>query len=128
MTEEELRSDAIKRYVNGERPKEICKGLGRTKVWFFKWLKRYQTGDPEWYRSLSRAPQSKPTKIREEDRQKIIQIRKRLQRQSFSQAGVTAIKWELQKSNLPIPSDRTINRILHQEGLVKKNFLCSERG
>ena len=128
MAEEELRRDAIKRHIKGEHPKSIYEGLGRSKAWFFKWLKRYRSGDPKWYRSISRAPKGKPRKLGEVDRQRIVHIRKQLQRQTFAQVGATAIKWELHKSNFPIPSDRTINRILHQEGLVKKNFLCAERG
>ena len=73
-------------------------------------------------------PKHNPRRLRDVDRRRIIRIREDLQRQSFAQIGVTAIKWELNKANLPIPSDRTINRILRQEGLVKKNSLYSERG
>jgi len=108
--------------------RRIYEGLGRSKAWFFKWLKRYQSGDPKWYQSISRAPRHNPRKLGEIDRQRIIHVRKQLQQQAFAQVGVTAIKWELQKANLPIPSDRTINRILSQEGLVKKNSLYSEGG
>lgn len=128
MTEEELRRDAIERYLKGETPKSIYEGIGRSKAWFFKWLRRYQTGDPKWYWSMSKAPKHNPRRLRDVDRQRIIRIREDLQRQSFAQIGVTAIKWELNKANLPIPSDRTINRILRQEGLVKKNFLYPKRG
>ena len=128
MTEEEIRCKAIERFIDGQPPKTIYEDLGRTKQWFFKWLKRYQSGDPDWYRSRSRAPRSKPTQISEVERQRIISIRQRLQRQSFAQIGVSAIKWELHKAADPIPSDRTINRVLKQEGLVKKNFLCPKRG
>ncbi|MBW2099102.1 MAG: helix-turn-helix domain-containing protein [Deltaproteobacteria bacterium] len=128
MMEEEIRRRAIDRFKDGEPPKTIYEDLGRTKQWFFKWLKRYQSGDPDWYRSRSRAPKRKPTQISEDERQKIISIRQRLQRQSFAQAGVSAIKWELHKVGAPMPSDRTINRILKQEGLVKKNFLYPKRG
>ena len=127
MTEEELRLNAIKRYINGENPKSIYTDLGRTKPWFFKWLKRYQSGDPHWYRSKPKTPQHKPAQLAEVDRQRIIHIREHLQRQSFAQIGVATIKWELHKAKAPIPSDRTINRVLKQEGLVKKNCLHSQR-
>jgi hypothetical protein len=128
MTEEEIRKKAIDRFTDGEHPKSIYEDLGRTKQWFFKWLKRFQSGDSDWYRSRSRVPQHKPTQISEADRQRIITIRQRLQRQPFAQTGVSAIKWELHKAGAPIPSDRTINRILKQEGLVKKNSLYPKRG
>ena len=128
MTEEELRCKAIDRFRSGEPPKIIYEDLGKSKQWFFKWLKRYQLGDPDWYYSRSREPRRKPTQISEVERKRVISIRQRLQRQSFAQIGVSAIKWELHKAGLGIPSDRTINRVLKQEGLVKKNFLCPKRG
>ena len=123
MTEQELRRQAIDRFKNGESPKAIYKDLGRTKQWFFKWLKRYQSGDPQWFKSRSTVPHRKPKQLQEEDRRRIITLREQLQRQSFSQIGVSAIKWELHKAGAPIPSDRTINRVLKQEGLIKKNTL-----
>jgi transposase len=128
MTEEELRRLAVDRYINGETPKSIYEDLGRSKQWFFKWLKRYQSADPKWHLSRSQAPRHSPRRISEVDREKIIRIRQQLQRQSFAQIGVSAIKWELHKAGAPIPSDRTINRIINQEGLVKKNFLRPQRG
>lgn len=42
MNIKELRKKAIKRYKNGESPKEIYQSLGKGKTWFFKWLKRYK--------------------------------------------------------------------------------------
>ena len=78
MTEEEIRCEAIERFKNGQPPKNIYEDLGRTKPWFFKWLKRYQSGDPHWYRSRSRAPRSKPNQIEEVERKRIISIRQRL--------------------------------------------------
>jgi putative transposase len=128
MTEEELRRHAIDRYVNGQPPKSIYDGLGRTKQWFFKWLKRFQSGDPQWYLTRSQAPHSKPTRTSEVDRERIINIRRRLQAQSFAQIGASAIKWELHKGGENVPSDSTINRVLKQEGLIKKNTVRPERG
>ena len=61
MTEEELRFNAIERYLNGESPKSIYNDLERTKPWFFKLLKRYQSGDLHWYRSKPKTPRHKST-------------------------------------------------------------------
>lgn len=128
MTEEELRCHAIDRYQNGESPISIYQDINRSKQWFFKWLNRYQSGDPQWYRSKSQAPLNRPAQIDAADRQRIVNIRQHLEAQPYAQVGVSAIKWELHKAGSPIPSDRTINRILKQEGLVKKNSICPERG
>ena len=128
MDEKELRRIAIERYLGGEEPKTIYEHLGRTKQWFFKWLKRYQAGDPNWFRSRSRAPQNRPTELSKATRNQIVKVRQRLQRQSFAQVGVSAIKWELQKLGVQLPSDRTISRVIRQEGLIKKKSLRPERG
>jgi hypothetical protein len=123
--EEEVRKQAILRYVKGEPPKTIYDDLNRSKRWFFKWLKRYQTGETDWYMDKSRAPFRRLTQIREDRRALIVSTRKRLEAQPFAQTGVSAIKWELSKLKLDFPSDSTINRILKKEGLVKKNLLCA---
>ena len=124
--EQDLRKKAINLYLKGATPKSIYSELNRSKNWFFKWLKRYQTGEPDWYKDKSRAPKRQPAAISEVDRQRIISVRTRLDSQKFAQIGVSAIKWELSKSGFDFPSDRTINRVLKKEGLVKKNFVHSQ--
>jgi len=47
-----------------------------------------------------------------------------LESQRYAQVGVSAIKWELTKLGVNFPSDRTITRIIKQEGLVKKLYMC----
>jgi hypothetical protein len=124
--EQELRKQAIQRYRNNEKPKSIYTDLNRSKYWFFKWLKRYQSGDPDWYKDQSKAPHTRPTALSEIEKQRIICARERLESQKFAQTGASAIKWELSKSGFSFPSDRTINRVLKREGLVKKNCLCCQ--
>jgi len=125
--EQERRKTAVKRYLKGESPKSIYNHLKRSKNWFFKWLRRYKSGDPEWYQDKSRAPLKSPTETSEIQRQRIISTRTHLESQKYAQIGPSAIKWELNKSGLSFPSDSTIKRILKSEGLIKKNFLRSKR-
>lgn len=127
--EEELRQTAINRHIHGgESPKNVYTSLNRSKKWFFKWLNRYQTGAPDWYKEQSRAPKTRPSEIDQEAKERILSTRQRLVSAPYAQIGVSAIKWELKKQDLPFPSDRTINRVLKREGLVKKNSLCAQRG
>jgi transposase-like protein len=72
--EEETRRKAIERYLSGESPKSIYDDLKRTKQWFFKWLRNYQSGDPHWYKSKSTAPVHRPFEIDETRRQQIIRF------------------------------------------------------
>jgi hypothetical protein len=113
--------------LKGESPKYIYTDLKRSKNWFFKWLKRYQTGDPDWYKDRSRAPINRSAKLSEINKQRIISVRASLESQKFAQIGASAIKWELTKSGFDFPSDSTINRVLNREGLIKKNFIHSQR-
>jgi transposase-like protein len=126
--EEETRRKAIERYLGNESPKSIYDDLKRTKQWFFKWLRNYQSGDPHWYKSKSRAPVHRPFQIDETRKQQIVSVREHLESERFTQIGVSAIKWELKKAGIEFPSDRTISRVLSSEGLVKKNCLYAQRG
>ena len=129
MSEEDVRKDAIQRHViGGESPKIICKSINRSKQWFFKWLKRYKSGASDWYQEQSRAPKTSPSGIAQEAKDRIILTRQHLEASPYAQIGVSAIKWELNKLGLPFPSDRTINRVIKDEGLVKKNSPMSAKG
>jgi len=123
--EEELRQTAINRHIQGgESPKDIYTSLNRSKQWFFKWLTRYRSGAPDWFKEQSRAPKTKPSEIDRESKERILLTRQQLVDAPYAQIGVSAIKWELKKQGLPFPSDSTINRVLKREGVVKKNSLC----
>jgi len=124
--EQALRKTAIERYLKGELPKSIYTDLRRSKNWFFKWLKRYKSGDPDWFKDHSRAPIKRPTEISAIERQRIISVRTHLESEKFAQFGPSAIKWELSKSGYSLPSDSTIKRVLQSEGLIKKNFIPSK--
>jgi putative transposase len=128
MSEEDIRREAIQRHViGGEAPRVVCKSINRSKQWFFKWLKRYKTGAADWYQEHSRAPKTSPTAITPETRDRIILTRQHLEASPYAQIGVSAIKWELKKLGTPFPSDRTIQRVVKDEGLVKKNSPTSAK-
>lgn len=68
--EEQIRITAIDRFKQGEAPNEIYTSLKRSKKWFFKWLKRYRSGDKNWFKDQSRAPRKSPQRISEAERQR----------------------------------------------------------
>jgi putative transposase len=121
--EQNIRKTAIERYLKGENPKLIYSDLKRSKEWFFKWLRRFKSGDPDWYKGKSRAPNRQPNALSEIEKQRIISIRHKLESEKFAQIGTSAIKWELRKSGYGFPSDSSITRVLKREGLIKKNFI-----
>lgn len=128
MEEETLRKMAVEQYLRGKTPVWIYREMGRSKYWFFKWLHRYQSGDPDWYRDQPRVPRSHPHQTHPDTRKLILNIRSQLEGHPYAQIGTSAIKWEFNKLGLTPPSDSTINRILRRGGLVKKNSIYSQRG
>ena len=72
-----IREKAIKRYLNGESPKEIYRSLGKGKTWFFKWLKRYKLEGDNWACEHPRRPHQSPKRINQEIEQMVIATRRR---------------------------------------------------
>lgn len=128
MEEETLRNMAVKQYLQGKDPVSIYSEMGRSKKWFFKWLRRYRSGAADWYRDQSKAPKSHPRQISPEMRKLLVNVRTQLERNIYAQIGAFAIKWEFKKLGLAPPSDSTISRTLRREGLIKKNSLSLQRG
>ena len=118
--EDEIRKEAIHRFLRGEKPHQIYNDFGRSKRWFFKWLERYRSGDPEWFSDRSRAPAKSSNKIIPELEERIVEIRTRLMGSKYSQVGANAINWELSKRGMaPVPS-ATINRVIRRNQLIRK--------
>jgi transposase len=117
---ERERCRAIERHQSGESAEAISASLGFSTRWFYKWLKRFQTGDPEWYRERSRRPHHSPSRTGPEVAWWVESTRRKLAAdRQFS--GAQAILWELEDLNVvPLPSLRTINRILARSDLPRR--------
>jgi len=122
MDEETLRKMAIEQHLQGKSPVFIYREMGKSKYWFFKWLRRYQDGDAEWFKDKPKIPHHHPHTTPQEIQNLVKNIRIQLE-DSYAQVGTSAIKWEFKKLGVTPPSDRTVHRILKREGLVKKNSL-----
>ncbi len=126
MEKEDLRKMAIGEFLKGKSPTSVCRDLGRSRPWFYKWLHRYQSGEDEWFKDVSKAPHH--LHKTPEDTQKLVtNIRLQLEESPFAQIGASAIQWEFRKLKVTPPPAWTINRILKREGLIKKNSLYSQR-
>lgn len=119
MDEQARRVEAVRRFLRGEPAAALCRALGRSRRWLYKWLGRYEPGDPSWARSRSRAPHRIPHKTPEAVVRLVCAIRKRLVTTRYAQKGAMAIQWQLQQLGThPLPPIWTINRILKRQGLV----------
>lgn len=128
MDEKELREEAIKRYENGESPKEIYQSLGKGKTWFFKWLKRYKHDGKDWAGSRSRKPHHIPKKINGAMEKAVIETRRHLEKQLYAQIGALSISFALQQQGIDPPPFSTINKILKRNNLVRKRPKYTPKG
>lgn len=117
----ELRELAIRRYENGESPEKIYQSLGKSKAWFFKWLKRSKLDRENWSGDLSRRPNRTHKRVDETIEQAIIETRKFLEKKLYAQIGALNISWHLSQQGINPPPIGTINKILKRNKLVRKH-------
>lgn len=111
---------AMERHGRGESPEAICSSLGRSKRWFYKWLKRYQQGDPQWSHEHSRRPHGHARQFPQSVEQEILAVRRELDAEGLF-CGDQAIRWRLEDRSVnPLPSLRTISRVLARHGQVER--------
>ncbi len=118
------RQRAISLRLAGRSVKHICSALGRCEAWFHKWWRRYLEAGPEGLYDLTRANHQVTRRIPPELERAILSVRRRLQAHAspatrYSLVGTTAIRAELKALNIgPLPSPRTIERVLERNGLT----------
>lgn len=119
-TRTEDRHRAIERYRQGERPASICASMGYSRRWFYKWLKRADDSTEEWASDQSRRPHQTPTRSSHEIEQIVTLVRLSLYNRGLF-CGAQAIRWELEDLAItPLPSLRTINRLLARHDLTHR--------
>lgn len=122
--EQALRQVAVYRHLQGERPCDICRDLGCSTRWFYKWWHEYQSHPTTDFSDQSRAPHTSPQHISPETERAIISIRKareagRTPETKFGLIGSRTIQADLKRLKHPeIPSPSTIQRLLAQHGLT----------
>ena len=117
---EQDRKCAIERYLAKESPSSIYTSMGYSKVWFYKWLGRYRTGEEHWYEERNRRPLQNPNRTSQEITELIRLVRLELYNKDLF-CGAQAIRWQLEDLGAePLPSERTIARVLSREGLTMR--------
>ena len=116
----QIRALAVRRFRNGENPETICTSLGKSRSWLYKWIARQDGADSAWNEERSRCPQSVPNRTAAE----IVEIIKTVRFNLYNKdlfCGAQAILWELEDLGVkPLPSARTINRILARNELTHR--------
>jgi len=104
----------------GQDAAAICQRLGCSRSWFYKWLERYEAGQSDWFTARSRCPHSQPNQTSEEVVEAVKMVRLSLYNKGQF-CGAQAIRWELEDMGVdPLPSLRTINRILAHHELTHR--------
>src|SRR5262249_46021316 len=118
------RQRAIALRLSGRSAKSICSALSRSEFWFHKWWRRYTESGAEGLYDLTRANHQVAQRISPELERTILSIRRRLQAHAtpgtrYSLIGADAILAELKALSVrPLPSRRTIERVLQRNGLT----------
>jgi putative transposase len=118
------RQRAISLRLAGRSVTYICAALGRVEAWFYKWWRRYLEAGPEGLYDLTRANHHVAQRIPPELERTILSVRRRLQAHAtpatrYSLVGASAILSELKNLSVrPLPSERTIERVLERNGLT----------
>jgi putative transposase len=111
---EQRRQRALDRYLAGDPIEDICQELACSKSWLYKWRDRYLATDPSWSAALSRRPKTTPTQTPQCIVQVVVALRQTLA-QHGKDCGAAAIQQVLTQQGIePVPSQRTIYRILHR--------------
>lgn len=111
---------AVERFRNGESPESICASFRKSRSWLYKWVSRYDDHNASWSESKS----CRPPKAANITPAETIEIVKFIRLDLYNHDlffGAQAIQWEMEDQGLkPIPSVRTINRILSRYSLTNR--------
>jgi len=130
--DEQDRIDAINRYLKGERSAHICKTIGKSKSWLYKWIGRYNNrkrgNKKKWFQEHSKAPKKVHGKTKPEIETLVVNVRKSLvegktDETKYRCIGAEEIQLmmdELGCSEDEIPPTATISRIIKRNNLLKQ--------
>lgn len=113
-SDEQRRKQAITQYLADVKINHICQQLSCSKSWLYKWKARYRADDPTWAKARSRKPKTLATKTPDRIEHVVVELRQRLSRNGQN-SNAKAIRLALKQQGLePIPTTRTIYRILQR--------------
>jgi putative transposase len=119
---EKQRLLAIKGHLNGQSITSIAKELGHSRQWVYKWIERYESNedDTSWHESRTRRPEKNPRQLSSRVVEAVKFVRLSLYNQGLF-CGAQTILWELTEMGFePLPSLRSIGRILCREDLTHR--------
>jgi len=113
-SQEHRRHEAIARYLAGDKIEAICRDMHCAKSWLYKWKARYQADDPAWTTGLSTQPRHKASQTPQPMAQSIVTLHRTLVQRGKSGSAAAIQEGLRQQGIAPIPSLRTIYRIMQR--------------
>jgi transposase-like protein len=111
---EQRRHQALDRYLANDKVEDICRHLVCSKSWLYKWRGRYDAAHPAWAHERSKRPKHHPTQTPESIERAVVSLYLTL-RDNGTGASATALMRALTQHGFePVPSRRTIYRILRR--------------
>jgi len=108
------RQRAIDRDLAGDPREDSGREVACSQSWLSPWRERSLATDPAWSAERSRSPRTTPTKTSQRIEQAVVALRHTLA-QHGKGCGAAAIQQALTQQGIePVPSQRTIYRILHR--------------
>lgn len=104
-------------YLEKRSKSAVARDYGLSRRWVQKLCSRYATEGESALEPRSRAPKSRPTKVKAELEDEIVALRKSLQEEGLD-AGAETIRYHLQRRHKHPPSVSTIWRVLNRRGFV----------
>jgi hypothetical protein len=107
------RQAAIERYLAGDPIETICREMGCSKSWLYKWKKRYEASTPPWLQECSRRPRSIPTQTPAALERAIVCLRDSVSPGESRSVSAQVVREHLRRHHVAsLPSRRTISRLL----------------
>jgi transposase len=112
---ESRRSQALARYLAGDKIEDICQELGCSKSWLYKWRARYRATDPAWVQERTRRPRSNARQTPGMIAEAIVHLSQVLEAKGAGRISAATL-WQALKDQAmtPLPSRRTIYRVLQR--------------
>ena len=108
------RHQALGRYLANNKVEDICRQRACAKSWLDKWRDRYDAHNPAWAQEQSTRPKSPPTQTPEHVERAVVSLRLTLLHNGTGGGAAALIQMLTQQGIEPVPSRRTMYRILHR--------------
>ena len=108
------RRQAIDHYLAEDKVEDICRHLACSKSWLYKWRKRYDAHNAAWAQERPKRPTSHPTQTPEHVARAVVSLRLTLLHNGTGGGATAIIQMLTQQGIEPVPSRRTMYRILHR--------------